>query len=123
MVERFNQTLQNMIVKFIDHKKEQWEDFLDTCVYSYNTSKQESTQYSPFELMFARKPVLPVDINTEKKDPGVLLMDFCKAEDPSLLNELHHAKQATLNAAKANILKAQQRQKEQYDKRNYKPGM
>ncbi|XP_065899898.1 uncharacterized protein [Dysidea avara] len=122
LVERFNQTLQNMIVKFIDHKKEQWEDFLDTCVYSYNTSKQESTQYSPFELMFARKPVLPVDINTEKKDPDVLLTDFCKAEDPSLLNELHHAKQATLNAAKANILKAQQRQKEQYDKRNYKPG-
>lgn len=113
-----------MVVKYIDHKKEKWEDFLDTCVYGYNTSKQESSQYSPFELMFARKPVLPVDVNTEQKDPDAMLMHFCKAKDLSLtcIQELHDAQQATLNAAKANILKAQKRQKEQYDKRNYKPG-
>ena len=73
--------------------------------------------------MFARKPVLPVDINTEQKDPDALLMSFCKAEDPSQNKELQHAHQAKLITAKANITKAQQRQKEQYDKRNHKPGM
>lgn len=63
-----------MIVKYVDEKKERWDDFLDTCVYSYNTSKQESSQYSLFELMFAQKPVLPVDISTEQKDPDAMLM-------------------------------------------------
>jgi len=66
LVERLNQTLQNM-VKYIEQRKEQWEDYLDTCVFSYNTSKQDSTKHSPFELMFAQKPVLPIDINTEEK--------------------------------------------------------
>ena len=61
-----------MIVKYVDEKKERWDDFLDTSVYSYNTSKQESSQYSPFKLMFARKPV---DINTEQKDPDDIHVD------------------------------------------------
>ena len=87
LVERFNQTLQNMIAKYVDKNKEQWENFLDTCVYSYNTSKQESTQYSPFELMFARKPVLPIDINIAQKDPDVLVIDCCKAEDPPQMKD------------------------------------
>ena len=47
-------------------------------------------------------------------------MSFCKAEDPSQTKELQHAQQAKLTSAKA---KAQQIQKEQYDKRSHKPGM
>ena len=114
-----------MVVKYIKQKKEQWEDYLDTCVFSYNTSKQDSTQHSPFELMFGRKPVLPIDINTEGKDPDTLLKNFSEAKDmsPVHMQELHDVHYATLDAAKRNILKAQKKQKEQYDKRNYKPGM
>ena len=36
--KRFNQTLQNMLVKFVHTNKDRWEDYLDTCVYAYNTS-------------------------------------------------------------------------------------
>lgn len=38
--ERFNQTLQQMLVKYLDteHKPE-WDEFLDTCVFAYNTSR------------------------------------------------------------------------------------
>jgi hypothetical protein len=36
--ERFNQTLQNMILKFIkDNKKEDWDTQIDRCIYAYNT--------------------------------------------------------------------------------------
>ena len=41
-----------MIVKYTSDKKEEWDMYLDTSVFAYNTAKQESTLYSSFELMF-----------------------------------------------------------------------
>ncbi|KAL5460390.1 hypothetical protein EMCRGX_G033836 [Ephydatia muelleri] len=68
--ERFNQTLQNMLVKFImDKKDDVWDVFLDTCVYAYNTSVHESTSFSPFEVMFGRRDFMPVDIEIDKETP------------------------------------------------------
>ena len=43
--ERWNQTLQQMLVKFTSTKKELWEDFLDTSVFAYNTSRHDSSRY------------------------------------------------------------------------------
>ena len=102
MVERFNQTLQNMLVKYIDQRKEQWEQLLDTCVFSFNTSKQELSQYSPFDLMFARKPVLPMDINTQQKDPETMLKQFDKAKDASFtfIHDTHSTHKKYLNLLK-----------------------
>lgn len=31
-------------------------------VYAYNTSKHESSKFTPFEVMFGRKAVVPVDV-------------------------------------------------------------
>jgi len=105
-----------MIVKYIEQKKDKQEDYLDTWVFSYNMSKQDSTQHSPFEFIFAWKPVLPIDINTEGKDPAIILLrPLAKDLSPAHMQDVH------LNAAKGNILKAQKTQKEQYDKGNYKP--
>ena len=38
--ERLNQTLQRMLVKYLnsDHK-DVWDEFLDTCIFAYNTSR------------------------------------------------------------------------------------
>ena len=81
MDERFNQTLQNMLCKYIGTKKEQWEQYLDTCIYAYNTSIHESARFSPFELMFTCKPVLPIEINMGESDPTVTLMGFHERAD------------------------------------------
>ena len=116
MDERFNQTLQNMLVKYVDQKKERWEEFLDTCVFAYNTAKHDSSQFSPFELMFSCKAVLPIDINTEAKNVEMVLDDFNKAEDKSA--DGRAARTKLLEEAKANIVKAQKKQKEYYDKRH-----
>ncbi len=64
MDERFDQTIQNMLTKYIGQKKSMWEDYLDECVFAYNTS-HESSKFIPLELMFARKPILPVDIHED----------------------------------------------------------
>lgn len=62
-----------MIIKFAAERKDQWDEFLDACIFAYNTAKQESTLYSPFELMFGRKAVLPIDVDFESKDGKTLL--------------------------------------------------
>lgn len=42
--------------------KRQWDEYVDSSVFAYNTSNHESTHYTPFEVMFGRKATLPVDI-------------------------------------------------------------
>ena len=39
--ERWNQTLKNSIVKFINGKPQEWDKFLPEIAYSYNTAVQE----------------------------------------------------------------------------------
>ena len=82
--------------------KNSWEEFLDTCVLAYNTAQHESTRYTPFELMFGRKPLLPVDVNTEKKDAATLLNEYHGARNLSLAKnrEVH---QKLLETVKATI--------------------
>ena len=122
--ERFNQTLQNMLVKYLGEQKEHWELFLDTCLYAYNTSCHESTRYAPFELMFGRKCVLAIDIDMDTSNVEAILDDFHKAKDfsPSKVDRAAAQRQQVLEAAKANIIVAQQKQKEQYDRKHCKPG-
>ena len=55
-----------MLVKFAANKMEKWDEFLDTCVFAYNTSRHESTCFIPFELMFGRKATLAIDIEMRK---------------------------------------------------------
>ena len=51
--ERWNQTLKQMLVKFTiaSARKDEWDTFLDTCVFAYNTAKHESRLHAPFELI------------------------------------------------------------------------
>ncbi len=65
-----------MIVKFTTNRKEQWDEFLQTSVFAYNTAKHESTHYTPFELMFGRKAILPVDLDFDSKDGKTLLNEY-----------------------------------------------
>ena len=66
--ERLNQTLQNMLVKFVRDKLKHWDEFLDTCTFTYNTSVHESALFSPFEIMFSHKATLPIDLVMAKQD-------------------------------------------------------
>ena len=118
LVERFNQTLQGMLVKFIDNKKEQWEEYLDTCIYAYNTSKHESSKYTPFEVMFGRRAVLPVDLNTATHQSEPTEMESFDDEEIEATME---ERRARLDCVKEKILIAQQKQKEYYDRKHSQP--
>ena len=62
LVERFNRTLIQMLSTCIEDHPFEWEDHIHKVCMAYNSSKQATTGYSPFNLMFGREAHLPVDI-------------------------------------------------------------
>lgn len=54
LVERLNQTLQNTLMKQVNDHQNNWDELLDPALFAIRTSKQKSTKYTPFELMFNR---------------------------------------------------------------------
>ena len=54
LVERFNQTLQRSLVKFVNTNQTNWDEKLDGVLFAYRTAPQKSTKVSPFELMYCR---------------------------------------------------------------------
>lgn len=118
--ERFNQTLQNMLVKFVDEKKECWEDFLSTCVYAYNTSKHESSKHCPFTVMFGRQAILPVEVSSPKKKDVLVSPTGQESKDRIIDDNLTYRRKMA-EKVKENIIAAQERQKKAYDKKHHDP--
>ena len=46
-VERQNRTLQDMLANYVSTRTDDWDVWLDPVVYAYNTSRHESTGFSP----------------------------------------------------------------------------
>ena len=123
--ERFNQTLQRQLLKFVNEEQTDWDLYLDAILFSYRTSRQDSTKMSPFYLVYGRQARLPLEMavhpGNQEPDEGV------KTEEVNL--DEHVAKMvAVRRKALENICNAQERQKQQYnakhsrDKGKYKVG-
>ena len=120
LVERFNQTLQRMLTKYVHTQKKKWSSFLDTCVFAYNTFRHEASQFTPFELMFSRRATLPIDLDIKKSTPKQEVLCYANMDEPDLL-QLAKERVEHLEEAKTNILAAQKKQKEYYDRKHAKP--
>ena len=60
--ERVHQTLQRMISKFDPEKCRKWPEHIGSVLIAYNATRSQVTGYSPYFLMFGRRPRLPVDL-------------------------------------------------------------
>ena len=60
--ERFNQTLLSMLRTMAESQKSRWKEHVNKMCFAYNCTRNDSTGFSPFELLFGRKPRLPIDI-------------------------------------------------------------
>ena len=68
-VERFNQTLLSMLKALPEKQKSRWRDHLNELVHAYNCTRQDSTGFSPFCLLFGRNLRLPIDVIFGLKPP------------------------------------------------------
>jgi hypothetical protein len=62
LVERFNGTLKSMIKKLMHDKPTDWHRYLQAALFAYREIPQESTGFSPFELMYGRTPRGPMQV-------------------------------------------------------------
>ena len=57
--ERINQTLEEMIIAFVNHKQDNWDECLLVAEFAYNNSKQASTGFTPFYLDCGQHLITP----------------------------------------------------------------
>jgi hypothetical protein len=54
--ERYIQTLNNMICKYLKEKGNTWPQYVTACCYAMNTFKSAAIGWCPYELVFLHKP-------------------------------------------------------------------
>jgi len=55
LTERNNQTVKNILSK-ISKKYDKWDHYLESALFAVRTIRQDSTKFSPFELVYGRLP-------------------------------------------------------------------
>ena len=61
-VERANQTFLNMLAMFADERGSDWDLYVPSLLFAYNTSFHTAIGESPYYLMYGRSPRLPTDV-------------------------------------------------------------
>ena len=115
LVERMNRTLVEMLSKVAHDDPKTWDLYLPYVLFAYWTSPHDSTQLTPFTLLYGREAVLPTD--------QILLPHGIHDEvfSGTYVEEIMDRMSAMWELARQNISKAQARQKTQHDKQAKEP--
>ena len=69
-IERVNQELEQYLRMFIDHRQEQWPDWLGTAEFAYNNKVHSSTKTSPFRANYGQDPRMGFETRRKGKYEG-----------------------------------------------------
>ena len=69
-MERVNQELEQYLRMFIDHKQEQWPDWLGTAEFAYNNKVHSSTKTSLFKANYGQDPRIGFEVRKKRKYQG-----------------------------------------------------
>ena len=104
LTERFNRTLLTMLRTLEHAKKLGWKSSVSSLVHTHNCTNHDSTGFSPYEIMFGRKPKLPIYI----------LFDLHSNEEPAqytlFVQKLKDRLKYTYDLVSAGIAKSAKKQ-------------
>uniref|UniRef100_A0A8C5AIP4 Integrase catalytic domain-containing protein n=1 Tax=Gadus morhua TaxID=8049 RepID=A0A8C5AIP4_GADMO len=112
LCERFNRTLKSMIRKFVLEDARYWHQWLDPLLFAAREVPQASTGFSPFELLYGRRPRGVLD----------LIKENCVEGSSDSKNEIQYvmdlrAKLHSLGVmSREHLHQAQENQKRLYDR-------
>jgi hypothetical protein len=113
-VERFNQTLHDLLRSLPSAKKIRWPDYLNELVFAYNTTPHASTGFTPFYMMYGRQARLGPDILL-----GIGIEGDDKAPDSKSWVTLHQRRlQEAYEIARKRLDLAANKRKIQADKKS-----
>jgi len=69
--ERVNQELEQYLRMFIDHRQEQWPDWLGMAEFAYNNKTYSSTKVLPFKANYRQNPRMGFEMRRKGKYKGM----------------------------------------------------
>ena len=111
-VERTHQTIMRMIGKLDPDKRANWPAHLGSTVHAYNATRSMITGFSPYFLMFGRRPRLPMDLIFPTARRDVITKDVDK-----YVAALYDRLRESVVQARANAEREAQRQTRLYNRK------
>ena len=68
MIERLNRTIKDVLSKYISANQTDWDRYIDGVVFAYNSSIHETTEITPYRMVFGEEMTLPVQLITRNLD-------------------------------------------------------
>ena len=123
-LERFHQTFKTMIKKYCLETQSEWDEGYQYLLFAVRESKNESLQYSPFELLFGRQVRGPLRIFKES------LLNGDSSGEVQSFSQYFQKLKSTLSRVHAiaveNLKESQEKMKSNYDRktevRTFQPG-
>ena len=116
LTEKFNGPMKSILKRLCSEQPRQWHRYINPLLFAYREVPQESTGFSPFELLYGRAVRGPMTILKQLWTKEV--------EEPEVKNsyqyvfELREKLEDTLKLAHSELEKAQQKGKHYYDRKS-----
>jgi len=111
--ERVNQELEQYLRMFIDHRQEQWPEWLGTAEFAYNNKAHSSTRMLPFKANYGQDPRIGFEGRKKGKYEGA-------ERFMTKIKEIQEEVKAALEKAQEEMKKYADRKRAEVD--NYKVG-
>ena len=109
LIERFNRTLLSMLSLFVEDNQLNWDSLLPYVMLAYRSSVHASTSFTPYNVLFGREVVLPLDImlRVDNQEPFLPVSEY--------VSRLRDTLSTVVEAVKGHQAKASRQQKTAYD--------
>lgn len=106
-LERSHSTPKDYLKQYVSEDQSNWDKYVPLAMFSYNTSVHSSSNFTPYELVFGQKPILPSSLlNVDNENS-------CNYN--TYLDNLKYKLKIVQGTARENLIKYKEKSKLTYD--------